>query len=361
MQDLQQEVNYDRINLLYRSVTTIVLGLLVGFIALLFSVGILLPISSLVIWSLSFAGVLLGRIRLYRSFKRGINTGDINRSNIKKWEYYWLAMSIATAVVLVSLLFFPSIQHTLITMLFIAMVFMGMSAGAIVSSNSSLLVIIPFISILSFPVIFKAIAGGSEYYTLAFVYALFYPTLLKLALSGNQIVINSIRLQKKSEDDSLRDSLTGLWNRRSLELFIEKLLATSQRHNKTFSMLMLDIDFFKKFNDTYGHLKGDKVLINTANCLQQNARDEDLLIRFGGEEFMLILPETDLDQAHAIAERILTTVRSETALTISAGVAQFMPDMRFDDLIKNADDALYLAKENGRDRVEVSYSTEKLS
>lgn len=352
MKNIQKSVNYERITQLYQSAPMALNGLLVAFIALFITVKNLVPLHHLILWSTAFTAVLLWRVGLYLSFKQQINSLKINNSNIQRWEYYWLVMTAFTAITFSSLLFLPFSHDHLITILLISMVFMGMSAGSAVSSKASKSVVITFLTLTSIPIISKAIYEGQDYYILTFIYALFYPILVKLTIDGNHVVVENIRLKKQSEQDSLKDQLTGLWNRRSLELFIEKLLAKSHRHKHVFSVLMLDIDFFKKFNDAYGHLKGDEALIQTANCLIKDAREADLVSRFGGEEFLIILPETDLEEATFIAERIIRLVRTETNMTISAGIAQFLPGMTFDELIKKADDALYLAKKNGRDRVE---------
>lgn len=352
MKNLHKSVNYERISLLYQSAPMAIIGLVISFLALFFTVKDLLPLNYLVYWSIAFTAIFLWRLSLYLSFKYKIYTEIIDNSNIQRWEYHWIIMTIFTASIFSSLIFFPFTHRTVTTMLTISMVFMAMSAGSVVSSNASKSVVIAFLTLTSIPLISKAIYEGPEYYILAIVYSFLYPILVKLTLNGNHVVVENIRLKKQSEQDSLKDQLTGLWNRRSLELFIEKLLAKSQRHKHVFSVLMLDIDFFKQFNDTYGHLKGDEALIQTANCLIKDARETDLVSRFGGEEFLIILPETDLEEAKSIAERIISLVRTETNMTISAGIAQFLPGMTFDELIKKADDALYLAKKNGRDRVE---------
>ena len=126
------------------------------------------------------------------------------------------------------------------------------------------------------------------------------------------------------------------------------------------SLIMLDIDLFKNINDTYGHLAGDEVLRNTAKQLGTLLRETDILGRYGGEEFVLMLPETRLDGAKIMAERIRQQVAeaavpyNDTTLqvTISAGIAEYHASMaRYEDLIKAADDALYHAKESGRNCV----------
>jgi len=156
------------------------------------------------------------------------------------------------------------------------------------------------------------------------------------------------------------DGLTGIYNRHFLEESFAREFSRARRYGGTMSLIMLDIDLFKNINDTYGHLAGDEVLRNTAKQLGTLLRETDILGRYGGEEFVLMLPETRLDGAKIMAERIRQQVAeaavpyNDTTLqvTISAGIAEYHASMaRYEDLIKAADDALYHAKESGRNCV----------
>lgn len=160
------------------------------------------------------------------------------------------------------------------------------------------------------------------------------------------------------EDLALRDSLTQLGNRRSLQLAAERL-GPGVGPRGAFAVLMLDVDHFKAVNDRYGHDHGDAVLMDVAQCLQRVARQQDEAIRYGGEEFVLILPQTRLEHALRVAERIHREVAlrkpAGLAITISVGVAA--TDDGLDDLfkvLKDADDALYAAKRQGRNQTVVA-------
>jgi len=161
---------------------------------------------------------------------------------------------------------------------------------------------------------------------------------------------------------SFRDDLTGLFNRRYLFDFLDKEIGRSRRYGKCFALLLLDIDHFKQVNDTYGHQAGDRVLNAVGAVLQVNTRESDVIVRFGGEEFIAVLPETGLDGALHIAEllrrKIAATEVAVTAnkiqVTISIGVALFDSKeerISADILIDAADNALYKAKTAGRNRV----------
>lgn len=157
---------------------------------------------------------------------------------------------------------------------------------------------------------------------------------------------------------SLTDTLTGTLNRRSFDERIEPEIDRAQRYNRPLSLVFADIDFFKKINDTHGHLVGDQVLQAVATCLRDGIRsDIDWVARFGGEEFVIVLPETDEVSAISIAERLRQTINEtvrlpgfpEMTVTASFGVAQYKNGETSLSLIHRADGLLYRAKEAGRD------------
>ena len=165
-----------------------------------------------------------------------------------------------------------------------------------------------------------------------------------------------------------RDPLTGLHNRRYFEGRLAVEFARAQRFSHPLALVLLDIDHFKRINDTYGHATGDRVLIEAARAMLAMARQIDLVARIGGEEFALLLPNTRPDGAHAMAERVLMQVRAiavsapkgEVRITLSAGVAAY-PDCSAQtrmQLFECADRALYAAKHAGRDRI-ARYDSEK--
>lgn len=161
-------------------------------------------------------------------------------------------------------------------------------------------------------------------------------------------------------EQSLRDQLTGLYNRRFLDETIDKIAAQIKRRGTTLGILMVDIDYFKEVNDTYGHDMGDKVLKEIAKVLVKSVREADLVIRFGGEEFLVLLMDVQSGKSVEIAEKIRKAVESHTIesfgvvlrKTVSIGVSEFPEDSeKIWQCIKYADVALYKAKEMGRNRV----------
>jgi len=173
-------------------------------------------------------------------------------------------------------------------------------------------------------------------------------------------VLETKRLMETLRESSLSDPMTGLNNRRFLEEYVETLVANVHRRKASLSILMLDLDYFKMVNDTYGHDAGDAVLKELSKVLRQAVRASDLVIRYGGEEFMIVLQDTTSENADIVAENIRAAVEKlevqtgnvRLKKTISIGVADFPTDSEtFWQAVKFADVALYQAKEGGRNRV----------
>jgi two-component system, cell cycle response regulator len=178
----------------------------------------------------------------------------------------------------------------------------------------------------------------------------------KVAQRTKELSIKNEELLKLS----ITDKLTNIYNRVKLDSSLQEELNKAKRYNKTFSIILIDIDFFKKVNDNFGHQVGDDVLKETARVLESNIRETDILGRWGGEEFLIICPETTKEGAYQLALKLNNEIKQYSfttyfeTVTLSIGVASYKREIRLcDTLISNADIALYKAKNSGRDRVEV--------
>ena len=165
--------------------------------------------------------------------------------------------------------------------------------------------------------------------------------------------------------ESLTDALTGIANRKAFDATLESEIVLARNERAHLCLLLADIDHFKRFNDAHGHLVGDQVLRFVASLMKRTVKGKDFVARYGGEEFAIILPQTDLAGAEVVAEQVISSVRagklvdkskneSYGQVTISIGIAEYELDRPTREFIRSADQALYRAKENGRDRVEIA-------
>ena len=185
-------------------------------------------------------------------------------------------------------------------------------------------------------------------------------------MSGMMGEINDLREElEQAKEESMTDVLTGLSNRRAFDQMLELLINNDEEKTSVFSIIIADIDFFKMFNDTYGHLIGDKVLIFVSKIIKSCVKGKDMAARFGGEEFILLLPNTNIKGASIVAENLRVAIagiplydksadQDYGKVTVSLGVSQFHIGEKSEKILERADKALYQAKENGRNRVEIA-------
>ncbi len=174
------------------------------------------------------------------------------------------------------------------------------------------------------------------------------------------------RSAEQFERLAYHDFLTGIANRRQIEVLAQIALASAQRRRESFSVLMLDIDRFKSINDTYGHYVGDEILRELAARLKGELRESDIFGRWGGEEFIVITPVSATKEGRALGERLRASLKARPLakhheVTVSCGVASYRPGDTLGTLVSRADAALYRAKEGGRDRVTVALDPNPLA
>lgn len=169
--------------------------------------------------------------------------------------------------------------------------------------------------------------------------------------------IIGIKQNKLLKNLSQIDTLSGLYNRRFMNKKLEEEILKYKRYKTPFSILLLDVDFFKKINDSYGHDKGDFVIKKISTLIQQNSRDTDISARWGGEEFLILVPNSNLEGAVILANNLKqiiekTDFTTKEKITVSVGVSTFNENLNQEELLKLADNALYKAKNSGRNKVE---------
>jgi len=195
---------------------------------------------------------------------------------------------------------------------------------------------------------------GSDYW----VYGIITPQFdSNNKIKGYTSIRQNITDKKIIEELSRRDKLTNLYNRVKIDESINNEIKSSKRYNTKFSLILLDIDLFKDVNDNYGHLVGDSVLVQIAGVLKENIRQSDIVARWGGEEFIIVCTNSDIDAAEQLAQKLRVAIESlefdiVKNITASFGVTQFKEKDTIHSLIDRTDKALYSAKDSGRNRVQ---------
>jgi len=199
------------------------------------------------------------------------------------------------------------------------------------------------------------IIRGQRDYLQADYYERYFKTVAEIAAAGFRNVAHLKRLEMQSASDGL----TGLFNNAYFYRHLGEMVKKTERYHLKFVVAMMDLDYFKKINDRYGHIFGDMVLKELAVLVRDKVRVSDLAARYGGEEFAVIMPHTDLTGAYQLMERLRSTVEAHVfqhkgdscKMTLSIGLAAWKPPMGVKEIVKIADDALYMAKGSGRNRV----------
>jgi len=190
---------------------------------------------------------------------------------------------------------------------------------------------------------------------------------LRRVLKERLLTQERVHMLDKLKRLSITDGLTKLYNSRYFYNQIRAEIDRTSRYQRPLSLLLLDIDQFKEYNDSYGHLEGDKVLVGMGGVIKSCLRKMDSAYRYGGEEFTVILPETEGDEAATVAERIRSMVAEDKfypqgdddprTITISIGVTEYVPDEEVAIFVQRADKAMYLSKQSGRNRVSCLFAT----
>ena len=181
---------------------------------------------------------------------------------------------------------------------------------------------------------------------------------MQLIAEQISLVLYNIQLKEYLKNQSTYDALTGLYNRRQMDEYISHEMAISKRYMNGFWIMLADIDHFKKINDNFGHPVGDLVIKKVAMILKKHFRESDLVARWGGEEFLILIKEISLDSLKIKSEKLRADVEKnhfagldkDLKVTISMGLAEFQEFDTIDDIVKKADDALYMAKNTGRNK-----------
>lgn len=348
-------LDFERISLLYSNTNIGYSGAAVAILALGFAIQELSSATIALYWMLIVFAAYLPRVTLSILFARKLSRREITQNNVRPWERYFFLNSILPFTCFSAAVFIPYGDNSPTAILFFTAMVMTLVAGGTLTYSTSLPSIVLYIAITLLPLIVKCFLMQDILFTALGISLCFaFVIISRLTYKLHKLLVQNISLKIENEHRSLTDPLTKLWNRRRLDLFIETLIPSSRRRGGPFSIILMDIDKFKLYNDNHGHGAGDELLISLSNILLECSRDQDLVVRYGGEEFLLVLPSTNIENAKFLTERIRTAVKQRTDVTISAGLAMHCDPMDFEQLLQLADKGLYMAKEQGRDQYAIA-------
>lgn len=346
----------------------LVYRLLPGGIAASLGVAILLagglmghvPDQSLAVWLISAALVAVLRFLNLRAWQRSSTPSDV------RWLWFFYAGAAAAGLTwgMAGFWLFPADGAGQMLMTF--------AIGGIAAGGMSTLGVLPgvyvtFLLTSVLPFSLRLFMQPDHNYTLmALMSLVFIAFLVTASRRASNIFTESQRLRFENEDitekmhalatTAITDPLTGAYNRNMLNVTLPSEMERARRHNAPLAIILLDIDHFKRINDSYGHQVGDRTLVWITERICSQLREADLLFRWGGEEFMVVAPNTDLAAACVVADRMRRQIEQSPfdpagIVTCSFGCSQFWPEDTSDAFIQRADRALYAAKDNGRNCV----------
>ena len=379
MNDLKQLVYTEQVKLVYKQTLSVTLGgTTIGALVLWLYWGVV-DKTTLLSWFSCLLLLSSIRIALYLKFIRQQHV----QQHVDRWGNTYVLITLVQGAFwgFAGVMFIP-VSDPIYTVI-MALLIVGMSAASISTYIVYLRAFFAFYLFAVLPFILHLfIMGGEINVALSFGVLVYSAVAIRSLIPVNSSIKASIKLnfeldreiqerklvESKLRKISLEDGLTGLANRRHFDELIDKEIRHARRESLPLSLIMIDIDCFKAFNDRYGHLDGDDCLKKTSQCLRGSlSRPDDICARYGGEEFAVILPNTDPQGAIDVAERLRNNVLKLEiphldsqvvglqSISISAGVATVLPSSNssVSDFIKRADKALYQAKYFGRNQIKV--------
>jgi len=345
------ELDFERISVLYENTDVGYFGIATGVLFFGYIIDQLANVQAAIPWIIVVYIAYIPRIILSLRFARKIKNKEITPQNVKPWENHFFYASIVPFLCFSSAVFIPYGQNEFTALLYYAVIVMTLISGSILTYSTSLPAIFLFINASMLPLIAKTFwLQEALFNVLGLLLVIAYLLISRLIPRQNKLLVENIALRIENEHQSLTDPLTKLGNRRRLYLLIETLVPSSLRHKDPFSIVLLDIDNFKLYNDEFGHSAGDDLLVQVSDILKDCSRDQDLVVRYGGEEFLLVLPSTSLESAQILVDRIRAAIKAKTNITFSGGIAVHSEELSFEQLVNKADQCLYAAKSGGRDR-----------
>lgn len=348
-QGQQAQLDLQRVLILFKQAGFTFVGIVISAIVIVYTIYPHLPWAITLAWLILALSAMPVRMILMSRFNRELEAGNMSTDRALIWEKRWALATIIPSLSFASSVYLPYSGEQLIIFMFIALVLISMIAGSIVSSITSIKTVMAFMNLAIIPFIARCfMETGTHYLALGSFFIAFYMVFFALAFRMNDTVLSAIKQKIERQEMSYKDSLTGLWNRRKLFSVVEGMVG------KPYSLLLIDVDHFKQFNDREGHAKGDEILSDISLSIIRCARQRDLVVRYGGEEFLVLLPQTPLEKAEKLAHKIRERIIFDCDTTVSIGVAHTQMEEDFDSLVELADKAMYQAKKDGRNCVRLA-------
>jgi len=352
---MQQQVEFGRITDFFSKTRSAYLGLSFNLIMTSFLIAPFAPAWSIALWIVLTIVTYIPRTLLTLRYFKAKNEQRLDPETIGTWERQYFLNSILPFFAFSSVAFLPFTGNPLVGFVIATLAVFVLFAGGVIIYSASLKVTFLYMYIGLGSLLVRCLyEGGYTYYVLALTLVTIVMIMQQLIRKQYLSFIEHLVTQLKFEKASLTDPLTGIANRRHLEIFLKSFIPISRRTGSEFQLVMIDLDKFKDYNDAHGHLKGDEMLVKLAQLVLDKIRSSDFFARYGGEEFALVLTANTRESAHEFMNTLKSEIQDKLGITISAGLSSSNQSDSFEGLLELADQALYQSKQQGRNRVSLA-------
>ena len=356
--DMQKQLEFVRINDFFSKSIGIYSGLTINIIITSFLIAPYTSLKAIIYWIVALIICYIPRVIFTLQYFKAKKLQQLNVNNIQQWENKIFLNCILPFIAYSSLAFLPFIGDVRLGFMVTALSLISLLVGgSIMYSSSKKILNLYLFTCLSFLIVRCLYEGTYHFYLLGIYFLILLIFISRLINTKYNNFIDHIASRLKFEKESLTDPLTGLPNRRHMEIFMEKFMPVSRRTGHEFQVVMIDIDYFKKYNDTHGHIQGDKILIDLAALVNKNIHSSDLFVRYGGEEFILILTAVSSENCLPFLTELMQKIEQKLQVTISLGLASSTMSDDFNQLLNQSDRALYRSKQNGRNQLSIAKNT----
>lgn len=352
---MQKEVEFMRIGDFFSKTRSVYLGITFNILVTSQLIAPYTTLKSIGLWVLATAIFYMPRIVVTLRFFKAKKSQQLTTDNIGQWEKRIYLHSFLPFFAFSSIAFMPFAGDVFSGVAITALAIVALLSGGVIIYSSSIKVVTLYLYVSLGCLIARCLYESNyQFYILALYFLIMTLILRQLIKTQYRNYIDHLITQLNFEKDSLTDSLTGIANRRHLEIYLKDIIPVSHRTKSKLQIVMMDIDNFKKYNDTHGHLKGDELLISMTKLVTRHIRSSDFFARYGGEEFALILTANSREAALEFLNNLMKDIELTLDITISAGLSSSDMSDSYTQLIDLADQALYQSKQQGRNQISVA-------